>query len=215
MANQLGKFSPRLAELSQPLWELLSPRKSWVWGPAQEQAFAKVKAELVHSTVLSLYNPNASLKISADALSFEIGAVLLQESHDGWKPIAYASRSMTETERRYVQIEKEALAVTWACDKFADYVIGKHFQIESDHKPLIPLLNSKHFDNLPARILRFWLRMGRFNYTVFHVPGKLLEAADALSRAPSSSTVSQPQEEVEWVAETVTSMLPADYKSFI
>ena len=209
MANQLGKFSPRLAELSQPLRELLSPRKSWQWGPAQEQAFSKVKAELAHPTILTLYNPNANLKISADASSFGLGAVLLQESREGWKPVAYASRSMTETERRYAQIEKEALAVTWACDKFADYVIGKHFQIESDHKPLIPLLNSKHLDNLPPRILRFRLRMGRFNYTVFHVPGKLLEAADALSRAPSPSTASQLQEEVEWFVDTVTSMLPA------
>ena len=140
MANQLGKFSP------------VKPTTSRAVKP---KLFSKVKAELAHPTILTLYNPNASLKISADASSFGLGAVLLQESSEGWKPVAYASRSMTETERRYAQIEKEALAVTWACDKFADYVIGKHFQIESDHKPLIPLLNSKHLDNLPPRILRF------------------------------------------------------------
>ena len=69
-------------------------------GPAQEQAFSKVKAELAHPTILTLYNPNASLKISADASSFGLGAVLLQESSEGWKPIAYASRSMTETESK-------------------------------------------------------------------------------------------------------------------
>ena len=116
---------------------------------------------------------------------------------------------MTETERRCTQIEKEALAATWACDKFPEYVIGKHFQIESDHKPLVPLLNSKHLDHLPPRILHFRLRMGRFNYTVFHVTGKLLNAADTLSRAPSPSTDSQLHEEVEWFVTTVTSMLPA------
>ena len=80
---------------------------------------------------------------------------------------------MTETERRYAQIEKEALAVTWACNKFADYIVGKHFLIESDHKPLVLLLNSKQLNHLPPRIVRFRLRMGRFNYTVCHIPGKI------------------------------------------
>ena len=74
--------------------------------------------------------PNTSTKISTDVSSFGLGAVLLQKSGDVWKL------------RCYAQIEKEALAVTWACNKFAEYVIGKHFQIESDHKPLFPLLNS-------------------------------------------------------------------------
>ena len=95
---------------------------------------------------------------------------------------------MTETDRRYPQIEKEALAVTWACNKFADYIVGKHFLIESDHKPLVPLLNSKHPYHLPPPIVHFRLRMGRFNYTVCQVPGKLLHTAHILSRAPLPST---------------------------
>ena len=141
MANQLGKFSPNLAECSQPLRELLSPRKSWVWGPAQEEAFQKVKEELTKPTVLALYNPNAKTKICADASAYGLGAVLLQHhDREDWKPIAYASKSMSETEKRYSQIEKEALALVWACEKFADYIIGKHIQIETDHKPLVLLL---------------------------------------------------------------------------
>ena len=59
--NQLGKFSPNLAECSQPLCELLSPRKAWLWGPAQEEAF-KVKEELTRPTVLALYDPNTKTK---------------------------------------------------------------------------------------------------------------------------------------------------------
>ncbi len=92
---------------------------------------------------------------------------------------------MTETKRRYAQIEKEALAATWACEKFSDYILGLHFTIESDHKPLIPLLNTKCLNCLPPRILRFWLRLARFSYTIHHVPGKLLYTADTLSRAPN------------------------------
>lgn len=94
--------------------------------------------ELTRSTVLALYDSNAKTKIRADASTYRLGAVLLQ-SHEGeeWKPIAYTSKSMTKTEKCYSQIEKEALALAlvWACEKFADYVISKHIQIE---RPQIP-----------------------------------------------------------------------------
>ena len=134
--------------------------------------------------MLCLYNPEAPTKESADASSFGLGAVLLQQSDSAWRPVAYASRAMTETETRYAQIEKEALAVTWACEQFFNYILSRTFQIESDHKPLILLLNSKHLDNLPPHILWFRLRMARFDYIAQHVPGKLLYTADTLSRAP-------------------------------
>ena len=67
----------------------------------------------------------------------------------------YASRSLTGTERCYAQIEKEALAITWACEKFSEYILGKQILIEMDHKPLVPLLSSKHLDDLPPRVLQF------------------------------------------------------------
>ena len=109
--------------------------------------------------VLILYNPQAELKGSAEASSYGLGSVLFQKEKTLWKPVAYASRSLTGTEMRYAQIEKEALAVTWACEKFSDYLLGKSFSCETDHKPLIPLLNSKQLDNLPPRVLRFRLRL--------------------------------------------------------
>ena len=92
---------------------------------------------------------------------------------------------MTETEKRYAQIEKEALALTWACEKFTDYLLGLHFLMETDHKPLVPLLGTKSLDKLPPRVLRFRLRMSRYNYSIEHVPGKYLYTADTLSRTPS------------------------------
>eukprot|EP00731_Ephydatia_muelleri_P031104 Em0022g618a len=91
---------------------------------------------------------------------------------------------LSETEQRYAQIEKEAQAIVWACDKFSCYILGKHFEIETDHKPLVPLLSTKHLDTLPPGILRFRLRLARFDYSINHVPGKSLLTADALSRAP-------------------------------
>ncbi|KAL5467055.1 hypothetical protein EMCRGX_G031222 [Ephydatia muelleri] len=95
---------------------------------------------LYKPTILSLYDPGAETKLSSDASSYGLGAVLLQLHQDGWKPVVYASRSLTGTERCYAQIEKEALAITWACEKFSEYILGKQILIEMDHKPLVPLL---------------------------------------------------------------------------
>ena len=105
--------------------------------------------------MLALYNPKAPTKISAEASYYGLGAVLLQQVEEKWKPVAYASRPMTDTEKRYAQIEKEALAVTWSCDKFLCYILGCHFDIETDHKPLVPLLSTKNLNNLLPRVLYF------------------------------------------------------------
>ena len=91
---------------------------------------------------------------------------------------------MTSTEQRYAQIEKEALATTWACEKFADFVLGKEFLIETDHKPLVPLLGSKCLQDMPPRIQRFRMRLMRYSYQIVHVLGKDLTTADTLSRPP-------------------------------
>ena len=151
-----------------------------MWGPAQAGAFKEIKTELARPTTLGLYNLDPPTKICADASAYGLGAVLLQQQHDDeWKPVAFASWSVTETERRYSQIEKEALALVWACEKFADYVIGKAILLETDHK-----LGKTNLDYLPPRVLRFRIRLMRFDYSISHVPGKLLYTADTLSRAP-------------------------------
>ena len=95
---------------------------------------------------------------------------------------------MTETETRYAQIEKEALASTWTCEHFTDYILGEKIHIETDPKPLVPLLDDKQLDKLPPRILRFGLRLMRFDYTISHIPGKSLFTADTLSRSPQDHT---------------------------
>ena len=182
--NQMTKFSPNIAHLSKPLRELLSTKNVWTWTDTQEEPFNKLKEEISSPRVLALYDPSASTKVSADASAYGLGAVLLQQQDDKWRPVAFASRALSETELRYAQIEKEALALTWAVEKFLEYVLGKVIHLETDHKPLIPLLGQKSLDLLPPRVLRFRLRLMRFQYTIHHVPGKSLYTADTLSRAP-------------------------------
>ena len=190
--NQLSKFSPHIAHETKPLRDLLSKKNSWVWGTDQQRAFQKIKKLLSSSPLLALYDPNLPTVVSADASSFGLGGVLLQKQRDSKiLPVCYISRAMTPTEQRYAQIEKEALALTWACERFSDYLLGLKFHLETDHKPLVPLLSTKNLEELPIRVQRFRLRLMRFKFSISHVPGKNLTIADALSRAP----VTQPSDE--------------------
>ena len=213
MANQMSKFSPNLANMTQPLRELLIKGNQWVWGEPQQRAFNQIKEALITSPVLALFNPNLETVVSADASSYGLGAVLLQKQQSGeLKPVAYISRSMTPTEQRYAQIEKEALAFTWACERLADYLIGLQFHIQTDHKPLVPLFSSKHLEELPIRVQRFRLRMMRYRFTISHVPGKDLTIADTLSRAPSADPTKADQclqQEANAFVSAVVQSLPA------
>ena len=111
--------------------------------------------------------------------------MLLQEQENGArKPVAFASRSMTSTEQRDAQIEKEALTTSWVCEKSNDFILGKDILIETDHKPLVPLFALKNLDELPPRIQRFRMRLMKYLFNICHIPGKDLIIEDTLSRAP-------------------------------
>lgn len=205
MVNQLSKFQPQIAELSKPLRDLLSSKNQWSWSEVQENAFTDLKKSLASTPTLAHYDARRQTTLSTDASSYGLGAVLLQKQDDEqWRPVAYASRAMSPTEQRYAQIEKEALGITWASERFADYLIGLKFHIETDHKPLVPLLSTKNLEDLPARVLRFRMRMMRFSYTISHVPGKSLCTADALSRAPLTRPLNHEEKKLE-----------ADVKAFV
>ena len=181
MANQLSKFSPKLAEVTKPLRDLLSTKNQWTWGNPQEAAFNNLKQVLSSNEILALYNPTLKTNVSADASAYGLGAVLRQHQSNGdLRPVAYSSRALTATEQKYAQIEKEALASTWVCERFQDYLIGLHFHLETDHKPLVPLLSSKNVDEIPLRIQLFRLRLMRYSYSISHVAGKDLCMADTV-----------------------------------
>ena len=132
MANFLAKFIPSLSEVSEPLRRLTCQDIAWQWNREQEDAFNQIKSAITTAPVLAYINKNKSLVVQSDASQHGLGAVILQEN----KPIAFASRTLTEAERQYAQIKKELLSVIFAMEKFDQYMYGRHAVIQNDHKPL-------------------------------------------------------------------------------
>ena len=133
--------------------------------------------------LLKFYDPNKPIKISPDSSKSGLGALLLQKHDNDWFPVAYASRSLTEAEKRYVQIEKECLSIVYACERFYQFVYGQPFECETDHKPLVAIINQKNLNDCPLRIQRLLLRLQKFDVCMTYVPGKFIYTPDAWSRA--------------------------------
>ncbi|XP_046640221.1 uncharacterized protein K02A2.6-like [Daphnia pulicaria] len=180
MVTYLDKFCQNLAGLTRPLRDLLKADAAWVWEEPQKMALGQLKSALSSLPVLRLFDHSLPLVVSVDASPVGIGAVLLQNN----QPIAYSSTSLTDTQKRYFQIEKELLAVQFGLMRFRQYVYGQMVVVETDHKPLVGLLE-KPIASCSPRIQRMRLQLQRFDFQLVYKPGKELFIADTLSRAPS------------------------------
>ena len=121
MINYLGKFLPNLSSEAAPLRELLKQDREWQWLDQHQKAVEDLKRLVTQAPVLTFYDVNKEVTVSVDASPEGLGAVLLQDN----KPVAFASRSLTECEKRYTQIEKEMLAVVFGLEHFYYYVYGR------------------------------------------------------------------------------------------
>lgn len=118
--------------------------------------------------------------------------MMLQKSREIWSPVVFASRSLTDTEQRYAQLEKEALALTRVSDRFKDFILGLHFELETDHKSVVSLLGGQSRDSLPPQIQSMCLM--RYSYTIRYTPGKT--TADTHSRSLLRDNVIQIEQDV-------------------
>ncbi|MGH0128263.1 UNVERIFIED_CONTAM: hypothetical protein FKN15_034099 [Acipenser sinensis] len=218
MINFIGKFIPNLSSKTACLRELLHLKNEFQWTAKHEKEWQQLKITLTTEPVLTFFDAGRKVKISTDASKDGLGAVLLQATEDDdWRPVAYASRSMTESECRYAQIEKECLGLVFGCEKFHSYVYGlPTFTAETDHKPLIAIIK-KNLNEMSPRIQRLMMKLQRYDFDLIYTPGKYIVLADALSRAPIANTVgdvSSTEKDVDVHVNMVAAGLPvSDLKS--
>lgn len=201
MATYLAKFMPNFSEVTAPLRELLSADVEFRWDDAiHGKSLRQIQQMLVTAPVLCYYDVTQPVTIQCDASSTGLGACILQ----GGKPVEYASRALTRTEREsYAQIEKEMLAICFALQRFDTYVYANvNVTVETDHKPLISIVK-KPLTSAPKRLQRMLLQLQRYTWTLIYRPGSQMLIADTLSRAylPDDTATDFP-EEVAALADT-------------
>uniref|UniRef100_A0A9J7XM44 Reverse transcriptase domain-containing protein n=1 Tax=Cyprinus carpio carpio TaxID=630221 RepID=A0A9J7XM44_CYPCA len=183
MLSWYNKFIPNYATVVEPLRACLRQEGPFQWSEETENCFVTLKKLLVASPALALYDPNLPSIISTDASDYGLGAVFTQIHPDNTeRTVAFASRSLTQTERKYATVEKEALACVWAVEKWRTYLWGRKFTLRTDHQALTTLLCTKGADRAGMRIARWAARLLCFNYDVVYRAGLLNCTADCLSR---------------------------------
>lgn len=178
-ANYYRKFINNFASIAQPLNQLTRKKSDFIWTNECKQAFIQLKNALVAPQLLAYPDFNKKFIITVDASTRGCGAVLSQIQNGEDRPISFASRAFTKSERNKPIIELELLAIYFAIQYFKPYIYGKQFDVRSDHKPLIYLLNLK---NPSSRLLRIRLELEEYNFTIQYIKGGDNVVADALSR---------------------------------
>ena len=195
-----SKFLPDLATVTEPLHNLTRKNVQWKWGAEEQSAFQKLTQ---HG-----HGPGSTLPIgiSCDASEVGLGVVLFHRYQDGseW-PIANASKTLTETQRHYSQIQKEALAIVFALNKFHQFLYGRKFILVTDHKPLLALFGpSKATPALAAnRLARWALMLSQYDYSIEYRRTSEHGNADALSRLPVGPDTDFDSEEEDADVDTV------------
>ena len=182
-----NKFLPNLSTTVEPLYNLLKKNVPWKWASEEEVAFKKLKNILSNETLLAHFDPTKKIGIACDASDVGIGAVLFHHYEDGSeRPIANASKTLSPTQRKYGQIQKEALAIIFALKKFHQFLYGRRFILVTDHKPLEALFGpTKPTPALAAnRLARWALMLSQYDYKIEYRSTKNHANADVLSRLP-------------------------------
>ncbi|KAL3123271.1 hypothetical protein niasHT_006814 [Heterodera trifolii] len=203
MINHYQQFVKNMRFLRQPLDELLKHDVAWVWSTDCQKAFDKVIEVLKSDQLLTHYDPEKDIIVSADASDYGIGAVLSHRFPDGsLKAIAHASCSLSPAEMNYSQIEKEGLALVFAVQKFHKYLFGRHFVLQTDHKPLLTIFgNKKGIKACTANRLQRWsLILLAYDFEIEYQNTADFGQADALSRLIAKA----PVPEDEYIVATIT-----------
>ncbi|XP_055543197.1 uncharacterized protein K02A2.6-like [Wyeomyia smithii] len=189
LITYLGLFVPKLADISAPLRRLTKDTVEYIWDKEAAYEFNQIKHLVSQSPILRYYDPSEPLVIQCDASQLGVGCVLLQ----GGRPVAYASRMLTKTERNYASIERECLAIVFACKRHDQYVAGRHRVIvETDHKPLENIF-LEPITEAPLRLQKMRMILQRYDIIVRYKKGSEMYIADLLSRTATE----QPRSDID------------------
>ncbi|KAF7783141.1 hypothetical protein Agabi119p4_2517 [Agaricus bisporus var. burnettii] len=184
LANYYRRFIEKFASIAKPLHALTKKDKKWSWGDEEEKAFGALKAKFTSHPILVAPELDKELKVESDASAYATGGELSMKCEDGkWRPVAYISKSMTETERNYDIHDREMLGIMRCLEEWRHFLEGaKHkFEIWTDHRNLEYFAKAQQLNRRQAR----WaLYLSRFNFELKFRPGKTMGKADALSRRP-------------------------------
>ena len=163
------------------------------------------KNKITEIPCLAHYNSNLPNTITTDASTKGLGATLWQEQHNGeLKPIAFASRFLSDTEKKYAINELELLAVVWGLEHFRLYIYGKPIKLLTDHQALEPLIKRNRSNKTYSARLTRWLdRLAHFTINVNHIAGKHLALTDYLSRNPNAPPQQDEAYEEEYVINSI------------
>ena len=177
MVTYLSPFIHGLSTLTTPLWELLKKDVDFTQNASYEAAFQSVKQAIISNTTLRYFDPSQPVTIQVNASQVGLSTALLQNN----KPIAFASKALTDAECRYVNIEREMLAVVFGVERFCTYIYGQSFMIKSDHK-LLESISRKNLADMPAWLQCRMLCLQGYDLTIHYHPGKEAVIPDMLSQ---------------------------------
>jgi len=184
-----GRNIHNLASLIEPIRRLTKSDTPWHWTEVEQQALNTLLGRLRENVTTAYFDPRRRSEVVLDGSPVGISAILYQQSAEGrMVPITFVSRALTPTESRYSQLEREALAAVWACERLHRFIFGSEFTLITDHKPLIVLLGQRNV-KLSARMERWRLRLEPYAYRIIYRPGKD-NPADWMSRHPINDTES-------------------------
>ena len=176
----MSPFIENLSSQSVNLRELLREDAVFLWEPHHQLCFNKLKESVSEASTLQYFDTKVMPVLQVDASLRGLGATLLQKD----KPVAFASKALSDAESRYACIERELLAIVYGIQRFHTYLYGRHFKVITDHKPL-EMIMQKPLVSAPPRLQRMLLKIQGYNFELEYRPGKELVIADALSRLPN------------------------------
>ena len=177
--NHYRKFIKQLSHVAAPISALQSPKTKWAWEKDQQDAFDQLKNLVCSAPVLRIFDPGKPIRVYTDASGWATGAILLQDFGDGWHPVAFDSKKLNPAQRNYSAYDRELLAIYRAVLHWRCYLLGRRFEVMTDHATLRHMLEQPNLTN-PRRI-RWISELMEYDFEVIYSPGKD-NPSDPLSR---------------------------------